>query len=113
MKTGNPHVVHLRFADSDPRNKSGISCFGGLTIAVADYPGGGSRYAVARCHENEHFVKRVGHAKAVGRLNATSPDNVRYVGYSHLAAEQLIDRIASVHPSELRYALGLDVLPSR
>lgn len=57
--------LHIRYM-----NEYGINPRGGTTVAFrVDSPTQVS-YAVAVCHENDNYVKKVGRAKSAGRLNS-------------------------------------------
>lgn len=48
-----------------------IACKGGMTIAYV-IDGTDIFYATATCHENDNFNKRIGRAKAAGRLQSAN-----------------------------------------
>lgn len=60
-----PKFAHIRLRNSD----GSIACKGGITIAFEDLgdPDFFS-YALAFCHEQDNYNKKIGRAKAAGRL---------------------------------------------
>jgi uncharacterized Fe-S cluster-containing radical SAM superfamily protein len=84
--------VHLRRHDMF----GNLENFGGMTVAVtAD--GAGCKYAIARCHDSDRYVKQAGRAKAAGRLNAKAPGTVvKYVRTLAMSPEAFINGLHQV-----------------
>jgi hypothetical protein len=81
--------VHLRRVDFWGH----LENFGGMTVAVTA-EGDGCKYAVARCHDSDRYVKQAGRAKAAGRLNAKAPGTVaKYVRTSAMTPEAFVNSL--------------------
>lgn len=57
-----PYFIHIRPHDVDTNPK------GGVTVAIEGDEDKGYAFAVAQCHSKDNYNKRVGRAKAAGRL---------------------------------------------
>jgi len=84
--------VHIRRCDIF----GNLVNFGGVTVAVtAD--GDGCKYAIARCHDSDRYVKQAGRVKAAGRLNAKAPGTVaKYVRTLAMSPEAFINCLHQV-----------------
>ena len=49
---------------------SGLSAYGGRTIAYSQMGGGRIAYAIAKVHPNDRYVKQIGRAISTAKLNA-------------------------------------------
>jgi hypothetical protein len=49
-----------------------ISNMGGMTLAYTFLQGGYVKFAVAVCHPNDNFEKRIGRVKSAGRLRSAN-----------------------------------------
>lgn len=61
-----PKFAHIRYKEKDGT----IACRGGITVAYEQIEDSTFKYAVAICHEHDNYNKRIGRAKAAGRLNS-------------------------------------------
>lgn len=68
MDNQNPEIKFLHYRYSGANGD--ILAGGGLTIAYEDNGDGTLRWAAARCHPNDNFVKVTGRHKAAGRLRS-------------------------------------------
>jgi hypothetical protein len=76
MKTDNliAHVIHMRCYKDDDRELSDPLPNGGATIAWTEIPTEDEDHclvhiAIARCHDNDNYNRKVGRAVAIGKLN--------------------------------------------
>ncbi|HEY9815114.1 MAG TPA: hypothetical protein V6D20_04810 [Candidatus Obscuribacterales bacterium] len=65
MSTVAPFIIHLR-----PERNGQVAPNGGATVAIELLDKFHVRYAVAKCHPKDNFIKRVGRDKASGRLKS-------------------------------------------
>lgn len=70
------HIRNITVADE-------VAGKGGTTVAYVDCGGGVYRFAIAKCHNSDNYNKKVGRAKAGGKL--ASPKH-----------SYMIDKIASI-----------------
>ena len=61
----------VMFKHARGKNPDGtISNMGGMTFAYTFLQGGYVKFAVAVCHPNDNFEKRIGRVKSAGRLRS-------------------------------------------
>lgn len=61
----------VMFKHARGKNPDGtISNMGGITLAYTFFQGGYVKFAVAVCHPNDNFEKRIGRVKSAGRLRS-------------------------------------------
>ena len=63
-----PKFAHIRLNNPD----GSIACRGGITVAYTEdpRPDNGYLYALAFCHEHDNYNKKIGRAKAGGRMKS-------------------------------------------
>lgn len=59
--------IHLRNVDTVDGS---VYPLGGTTVAYRTSSAGVTEYAIARCRDNENYVKALGRTKAAGRLES-------------------------------------------
>lgn len=70
-----PLFIHLRRYNHTTMEMSPL---GGVTLAAVDDGQGGVRVGLAVCHERDHFVKKEGRNRALGRMLSTSPQHEKF-----------------------------------
>lgn len=92
MRTTNQtFFIHHRTRDVN----NNVHNHGGHTVAFRTIGGNIVEYAVARCHENENFNKRLGRTIASGRLGRGRGTTIVAIDYTELTpgeVARLIDQ---------------------
>jgi hypothetical protein len=68
-------VVFAHLRRHDPFGD--LSPYGGITLAVEDFVGG-TNVGIAVCHDDDRYVKKMGRARAEGRLHSVSAEQAKY-----------------------------------
>lgn len=88
--------IHLRRCDyvitPDLQVEEQISAHGGVTVAY-DITNDSVRYAVAKCHDKDRYVKAEGRNRSQGRLLSGRPEFVQTLALDRTSGAAIQDQI--------------------